>query len=69
MRVYSILVYFYFLFSTMLYADPVTFYSILTGYRSMEYAQTSTWVLLEPAELLFTYTKQLVLSQKDGMLI
>lgn len=51
----------------MLYADPVTFYSILSTYRSMEYAQTSTWVLLQPAELLFTYAKQLVLSNKDGI--
>lgn len=51
----------------MLYSDPVTFFSIISGYRSMEYAQTSTWVLLEPAELLFSYAKQLVLTEKDGM--
>lgn len=50
----------------MLYTDPVTFYSMLTSYRSKEYAQSSTWVLLEPAELLFTYAKQLVLSDADG---
>lgn len=55
--------------STMLYTDSATFYSILTSYRSKEYAQTSTWVLLEPAEHLFTYTKQLVLNEKDGISI
>lgn len=51
---------------TMLYTDPITFYSILSGYRTMEYAQTSTWVLLEPAELLFTYAKQLIFTDKNG---
>lgn len=44
----------------MLYTDPVTFYSILSGYRTKEYAQTATWVLLEPAELLFNYAKELI---------
>lgn len=51
----------------MFYTDSVTFYSILSNYRSKEYAQTSTWVLLEPAELLFTYAKQLVFCGKDGI--
>lgn len=48
----------------MMYTDPVTFYSLISEYRSVEYAQTSTWVLLEPAETLFTYAKQLVFSDK-----
>lgn len=51
----------------MFYMDPVTFYSLLSNYRSKEYAQTSTWVLLEPAELLFTYAKQLVLTEGNGI--
>ncbi|XP_025829916.1 DNA repair endonuclease XPF isoform X2 [Agrilus planipennis] len=40
----------------MLHEDPVTFYATLLKYRSREYAQISHWVLLEPAELLFTYS-------------
>ncbi|XP_044268362.1 DNA repair endonuclease XPF isoform X2 [Tribolium madens] len=45
---------------TMHYADPVTFYSTLSTYRSMEYAQTATWVLTEPAELLFSQAGSLI---------
>lgn len=53
----------------MFYTDAVTFYSVLSQYRSKEYAQTSTWVLHEPAEMLFTYAKQLVYSKQDGKTI
>lgn len=52
--------------STMLYTDPVTFYSILNQYRTMEYARTAIWVLLEPAELLFTHANSLVYSGDKG---
>ncbi|KAJ8916739.1 hypothetical protein NQ315_013944 [Exocentrus adspersus] len=45
---------------TMLYSDPVTFYSIVSGYRTKEYAQNASWVLLEPAELLFSQSHSLV---------
>lgn len=51
----------------MMYTDPITFYSILLGYRTMEYAQTATWVLLEPAELLFTYAKKLVFTDNNEL--
>lgn len=55
-------------FSTLLYTDPVTFYSILSGYRTKEYAQTAMWVLLEPADLLFTSAKQLIFNENNGKL-
>ncbi|XP_018577642.1 DNA repair endonuclease XPF [Anoplophora glabripennis] len=45
---------------TMLFSDSVTFYNIVSGYRTMEYAQSSSWVLLEPAELLFSQSYSLV---------
>ncbi|KAJ3660762.1 hypothetical protein Zmor_005196 [Zophobas morio] len=45
---------------SMHYADPVSFYSTLSSYRSMEYAQTATWVLLEPAEMLFSQASSLI---------
>lgn len=44
----------------MLYTDPVTFYSTLNNYRSVEYAQRSTWVFLQPADALFTHATSLV---------
>uniref|UniRef100_A0A1Y1JT47 DNA repair endonuclease XPF n=2 Tax=Photinus pyralis TaxID=7054 RepID=A0A1Y1JT47_PHOPY len=47
---------------TLLYADPVTFYNLVCSYRTMEYAQTCTWILFEPAELMFTYASTLVFS-------
>lgn len=50
----------------MLYSDPVTFYANVCCYRTIEYVQTSTWVLLEPAELLFTYSGTLVFSGNRG---
>ncbi|KAK5647030.1 hypothetical protein RI129_005494 [Pyrocoelia pectoralis] len=47
---------------TLLYADPITFYNLICSYRTMEYAQTCTWILFEPAELMFTYASSLVFS-------
>ncbi|GJQ83429.1 mei-9 [Trypoxylus dichotomus] len=55
------------LITTMLYSDPVTFYSMLAECRTMEYAQTSTWVLLQPADLLFESVKDLIFN-KNGEL-
>lgn len=52
----------------LFYADPVTFYSTVCGYRTMEYAQTSRWVLMEPAELLFGYASKLVYVGDKGNL-
>ncbi|KAK4880325.1 hypothetical protein RN001_008471 [Aquatica leii] len=45
---------------TLMYADPITFYMLVCSYRRSEYAQTCTWILFEPAELLFTYAASLV---------
>ncbi|CAH0557947.1 unnamed protein product [Brassicogethes aeneus] len=45
---------------TLFYADSVSFYSLLSGYRTMEYAKTSTWVWLEPAEMLFSFVNSLL---------
>lgn len=50
----------------MLYTDPVTFYSTLCNYRSLEYAKKSNWVLLQPAELLFTQAKSLIYDNDKG---
>ena len=50
----------------MHYADPVSFYSTLSSYRSMEYAQTATWVLLEPAEMLFSQASSLIFTGDKG---
>lgn len=50
----------------MLYSDPVTFYSMLAECRTMEYAQTSTWVLLQPADLLFEHAKNLIFNKNLG---
>ncbi|CAH1175922.1 unnamed protein product [Phaedon cochleariae] len=44
----------------MLHSDAVTFYSLISQYRTMEYAQTATWVLLSPAELLFTQVNSFI---------
>nr|XP_023011814.1 DNA repair endonuclease XPF [Leptinotarsa decemlineata] len=41
-------------FRTMFHNDPVTFYSVVSKYRTMEYAQTATWVLSQTSELLFS---------------
>ncbi|KAF5277730.1 hypothetical protein FQR65_LT03710 [Abscondita terminalis] len=49
-----------YLILTMMYSDPITFYTLVSKYRTMEYAQSSMWVLFEPAELLFTYAASLV---------
>ncbi|KAJ8962983.1 hypothetical protein NQ317_013788 [Molorchus minor] len=48
---------------TMIYSDSVTFYSILSGYRTKDYAQTATWVLLEPAEKLFCQINSLIFNK------
>lgn len=53
----------------MLYSDPVTFYSMLSEYRTMEYAQTSTWVLAQPADLLFQHAQELIFSKGKGTLV
>ncbi|KAL3282354.1 hypothetical protein HHI36_005541 [Cryptolaemus montrouzieri] len=45
---------------TMLYSDPITFYSMLLEYRKSEYARNNNWVLLKPAELLFSHVSSLV---------
>lgn len=45
---------------TMFHSDPVTFYSSIISYRTKEYAQNATWVLLEPAELLFTHANSFI---------
>ncbi|KAF5287071.1 hypothetical protein FQA39_LY16056 [Lamprigera yunnana] len=45
---------------TLLYTDPITFYTTVCSYRTLEYAQNCTWILFEPAELLFTYTNSLI---------
>lgn len=50
----------------MHYADPVTFYSTLSSYRTMEYAQTATWVLTEPAEMLFSQAGSLIFTGDRG---
>lgn len=55
-----------FIYSSMFYSDPITFYSILSNYRTMEYAQNSTWVLLQPAELLFTTGSSLIFTGDRG---
>lgn len=52
--------------SMLFYADPVTFYSTVCSYRTMEYAQASRWILMEPAELLFSFAAQLVYSGDKG---
>lgn len=44
----------------MLYTDPITFYSTLNNYRKTEYAQTATWLFLQPADLLFNHANSLV---------
>lgn len=54
---------------TLLYADPITFYSTVCGYRKMEYAQTSNWVFLQPAELLFTYASSLIFKGDRGIFL
>lgn len=50
----------------MLCSDAVTFYTVVIGYRSMEYARNSTWVLLEPAEALFSQINSFVFDTKKG---
>lgn len=55
-------------FSTMFYSDPVTFYTTVMGYRTMEYAQKANWVLLQPAELLFSQIKSYIFSGDKGIL-
>nr|XP_022901914.1 DNA repair endonuclease XPF isoform X1 [Onthophagus taurus] len=55
------------LITTMLYADPVTFYKYLLDYRSIEYAQTANWVLLEPAEILFKTAESLVFNRNKEL--
>ncbi|KAH0822060.1 hypothetical protein GEV33_000731 [Tenebrio molitor] len=45
---------------SMHYSDPITFYSTLSSYRTMEYAQTATWVWSEPAEMLFSQASTLI---------
>jgi DNA excision repair protein ERCC-4 len=47
-------------FRSMHYSDPITFYSTLSSYRTMEYAQTATWVWSEPAEMLFSQASTLI---------
>ncbi|CAH1113748.1 unnamed protein product, partial [Psylliodes chrysocephalus] len=39
---------------TMFHSDPVSFYSTVKEYRTKEYVQTANWVLLDPADLLFS---------------
>ncbi|KAI4455174.1 dna repair endonuclease xpf [Holotrichia oblita] len=55
------------LITTMLYSDPVTFYSMLAECRTMEYAQTSTWVLLQPADLLFEHSRDLIFNKNKEL--
>ncbi|XP_072390413.1 DNA repair endonuclease XPF isoform X1 [Diabrotica undecimpunctata] len=49
---------------TMFHSDPVSYYSSVMGYRSKEYAQQATWVLLEPAELLFSQVSSFIFNEK-----
>ncbi|GLV38110.1 meiotic 9 [Carabus blaptoides fortunei] len=51
-----------YLIMTMLYNDAVTFYSVLSQHRKVEYAQNCTWALYESADQLFTYGESLVFS-------
>lgn len=55
-----------FLIITLLHSDSITFYSILSQYKTSEYAQSSTWVLHKSADQLFTYADQLVFSGDRG---
>ncbi|XP_044750246.1 DNA repair endonuclease XPF [Coccinella septempunctata] len=45
---------------SMLYSDPISFYSLLLEYRKAEYARNNNWVLLKPAELLFSHVNSLI---------
>ncbi|KAG5880660.1 hypothetical protein JTB14_022822 [Gonioctena quinquepunctata] len=49
---------------TMFHSDPVTFYSVVSKYRTMEYAQTATWVLLETADLLFSQMNSFIFNSE-----
>lgn len=54
-------------FRSMHYSDPITFYSTLSSYRTMEYAQTATWVWSEPAEMLFSQASTLIFTGDKGI--
>lgn len=45
---------------SMFNCDPVSFYSLLLEYRKAEYALKNNWVLLKPAELLFSRVSSLI---------
>ncbi|CAG9863066.1 unnamed protein product [Phyllotreta striolata] len=48
---------------TMFHTDPISFYSAALNCRSKEYAQRANWVLLEPAELLFSQVNSFVFNK------
>lgn len=50
----------------MLYSDPISFYSLLLEYRKAEYARNNNWVLLKPAELLFSHANSLIFTGDRG---
>ncbi|XP_017772571.1 PREDICTED: DNA repair endonuclease XPF isoform X1 [Nicrophorus vespilloides] len=52
---------------SLFYSDPVSFYTTLMTYRTLEYAQTSLWVLMEPANQLFANAAALVFNTKKEL--
>lgn len=56
-----------FICSSMFNCDPVSFYSLLLEYRKAEYALKNNWVLLKPAELLFSRVSSLIFTGDRGI--
>lgn len=55
-----------FCFRIMFYSDPVTYYTMVVSYRTKEYAQKANWVLLQPAELLFSQINSFIFTGDKG---
>lgn len=56
-----------YLIITMLHSDAITFYTVINQYRTMEYAQKSTWVLHKSADQLFALTDNLIFTGDKGI--
>lgn len=50
----------------MFHSDPVSFYSTVKEYRTKEYVQTANWVLLDPADLLFSQADTFIFNADRG---
>lgn len=56
-----------FFFRNVIHDDSVSFYALVSKYRTPEYAQiNSGWILLESAEQLFRLARGRVFNTKNG---